>query len=174
MQVRFLAALTGAFLVIALGLAGCGPRDAGGAQPTSPPRTSPPASGGGASGPGRASIELSGTVSGPLAVQGISCQPAGVASLIVSISGTTDSGGQYTVDIVAPQPGSYELSADSAATVGLTETRPSFRQWAVGFQQASGSGSLAIEQQSGQVDANLVGVQGALGTVRVNGSWACP
>jgi hypothetical protein len=94
--------------------------------------------------------------------------------LIVSISGTTDSGGQYTVDVVAPQPGSYQLAADSTATVGLTETRPSFRQWAVGFQQASGSGSLSIEQQSGHVNANLVGVQGALGAVTVEGSWACP
>jgi len=158
--------LVGVLCLAAFVLAACG----GGSTLS---RTTPAPGGGSTSAPGRASIQFSGTVSGDLSSQGISCQPAGSANLIVSISGTVGSA-QYTIDIGAGRPGTYELSGRGDATVGMTETRPSFRQWAVGFQQASGSGSLAIEQQSGQVNAELTGVQGAPGTVRVQGSWTCP
>lgn len=151
-----------------------GPQSAGtsGSGATAPAASSP-AQPGSAGANRNASLQLSGTVSGGLSVQGLSCQPAGSANLLASISGTNGSA-QYTIDVGAPSAGTYQLSTQAPATVGLTETAPSFRRWATGSQQPSGSGSLSIEKRRGQVNAEVAGIQGAPGSVRIEGDWTCP
>jgi len=158
--------LVGMLCLAAFLAAACG----GGGSTVS--RTTPAPGGGATSAPGRASIQFSGTVSGDLGFQGMTCQPAGSANLLISISGTTGSA-QYTIDIGAPRAGSYQLSTEGPANVELQQSRPSQR-WSAGLGQAGGSGSLTIDERSGQVNGELAGVQGAPGTVRVQGSWTCP
>ena len=169
----------GTICLTAFLLAACGggeqnaSRDGRGAQPLAGGSQSTPPTSGGPRASGRAAIQLSGSVSGSLGFQGMTCQPAGSANLLVSISGTLGSA-QYTIDIGAPRPGTYQLSPDALATADLIETRPSFRKWSAGSQQPAGSGSLAIEPPSGRVDGELGGLQGAPGTVRVQSDWTCP
>jgi hypothetical protein len=135
------------------------------AQPTAGPANTAPAG----TGNRNASIQFSGGVAGTLTVQGLTCGPGA----LVSISGTIGSA-QYTIEASAPAVGTVQLSSTGASGVILIETAPSFRRWAAGAGQQGGSGSLTFDQRSGQLNAEVVGIQGNQGTVRLQGNWSCP
>jgi hypothetical protein len=152
------------------GGAAAGPTSAPAGQGASPTRAATSAATTAPAGGGRtASIQLSGGVTGALSLQGMTCGPGA----IVSISGTIGTA-QYTVEAQAPAAGSAQLSATGTAGVQLIETAPGFRRWAAGSGQSAGSGTLTIDARGGQVNAEVAGVQGNTGTVRVQGSWTCP
>lgn len=177
-MMRKLAILLFSPLIVVILVAACGgddddATDNGGDQTAE--TTTAPANGGddddGNGGGGSASIELSGDVSGAMALSGMICDFFENAEgeeddqYNISITGDVEGAG-YTIDI------SYQPGPDAPPQVVMAGGEP-FGRW-----ESTGDAEVAAGDRRGEIEATLDPAEtdpgGASESVIVSGNWGCP
>jgi len=172
-RLRALTALlcAGALLVAACSGSGSSGAYGGGGRSLTPTRTT---------GNERGTVELTGAVTGDMALENVICPPQG-ATLIINLAGKVGDT-PYAIQINSVSPGGFFFGTpkppDQAVLVLLSDQttgKNEVSRWSAGFRDSPGKGAVAIgADSSGSIDADLEGDQGTKGNVHVRGVWKCP
>ena len=128
----------------------------------------------------RGTVELTGAVTGDMALENVICAPQG-ATIIINLAGKVGDT-PYGIQINSVSTGGFFFGTpkppDQAALVLLSDQttgKNEVSRWSAGFRDTPGKGAVAIgTDRSGTIDADLEGSQGTKGNVHVRGVWKCP